>query len=123
MADPTDIAGMAGTWVAAIFAVVALIGIVGPFLVLQQTRSDRFQALASVDGSDYVSSGFTLRRGYSFFRKGRVPVLDEPPRPELCSSSSFFAVSDTGPRGRGESRKDLDLERDTSTQTMSSSTG
>lgn len=124
MADPLNIAGVAGTWVAAIFAIVALIGIVGPFLIFQQTRSERYQALASIDGSQYVSSGLTPRRGYSFFRKGRVPVLDQPPRPDIHAPSKFFAISGTGPPvGHGRSREALDLENAITTQTTSSSTG
>ncbi|MCJ1249594.1 hypothetical protein MMC30_006820 [Trapelia coarctata] len=123
MADSLNIIGVVGTWVAAGVAIVALIGIVGPFLVLQQTTSERFQALASVDSSKYVSSGFTPRKGYSFFRKGIVPILDEPPRPGPRSRSEFFAISRTKHPEPKKSPKALQRDHGAVTQTTSSSTG
>lgn len=117
------VAGVVRTWVAAGIAIVALIGIVGPFLVLQQTRSERFQALAAINSSKYVSSGFTPRKGYSFFRKGIVPILDEPPRPDPRARSAFFAISDTKSSESEKSPRGLQKEHGGVTQPTSSSTG
>ena len=88
-----DVVGVVGTWVAVLFAIIALLGIVGPFLVLQQTRSERFQALAAIDNPNYVTKGFTPRKGFSFFRKGKVPYLYDPPRFRRKPQPHFFAIS------------------------------
>ena len=97
MSDPVNIAGVIGTWVAVFFAILALVGIVGPLLLIYQTRSERFQALAAIDSPEYITKGFTPRKGYSFFRKGKVPTLEDPPNPGIQPQTEFFAIlhSDT----------------------------
>ena len=116
MTDAVGIAGTVGTWVAVFFAVVALVGIVGPLLVLYQTRSERFQALAAIDSPEYITKGFTPYNGYSFFRKGKVPVLKDPPRPGLTPEVHFFAIPNIKNSIHG-------AEDGVVTQTTSSSTG
>jgi len=54
MVDNLDLAGVIGTWVAVGFAVVALVGIVGPILVWRKTTSERYKAITAVRDVDNV---------------------------------------------------------------------
>jgi hypothetical protein len=45
MADPVTLVGVVGTWVAALLALVALVGIVTPWLLLRAVHSDRNRRL------------------------------------------------------------------------------
>src|ERR1700709_2226059 len=84
MSDPLNLAGVIGTWVAVGLALLALVGILGPLLVLRQIRSERYQALDAVDvqGTGFITRGFRLTRKTRLFRRARVPLLINPPGPE-----------------------------------------
>ena len=77
MGSSLDYASLVGTWVAAIAALIALIGIVGPLLVIRQTRSERYAVLAAVDdiSNDFVSRGLRLSRSIVLLREVRVPDI------------------------------------------------
>ncbi|KIW63247.1 hypothetical protein PV04_10109 [Phialophora macrospora] len=79
-ADSIDIAVTVGTWVAVGSALIALVGIISPYLVLKATRSDRYQALEGVDSGvpGYVKDRWRLTRSIRF-RAVRVPILTAPP--------------------------------------------
>jgi hypothetical protein len=97
MVDSLNLAGVIGTWVAVALALVALIGIVGPFLLLRETRSDRYKAVNAIDAKDtrYLSRGLKLpgSRGRLFMRV-KAPLLSDAPGP------NSFQVEE------GNSRKD-----------------
>ncbi|EWZ02760.1 hypothetical protein FOYG_01983 [Fusarium oxysporum NRRL 32931] len=75
--DPVDLASNIGTWVAAGVAIIALVGVVGPYLALQASMSDKNRAMNAVQDQQqkYVSRGFRLTRGLRVFRRIRVPNL------------------------------------------------
>ncbi|KAF4960855.1 hypothetical protein FGADI_688 [Fusarium gaditjirri] len=75
--DPVGLASNIGTWVAAGVAIVALVGVVGPYLALQASMSDKNRAMNAVQDQQqkYVSRGFRLTRGLRIFRGIRVPNL------------------------------------------------
>ncbi|KAF4456640.1 FAD dependent oxidoreductase [Fusarium austroafricanum] len=84
-ADNTDLAGAIGTWVAVALAFVALIGIATPWILLRESRSERFQAINAADSQSkrYIRDGFRLRNGRKYFQTVKVPILLEPPKPDL----------------------------------------
>jgi pilus assembly protein TadC len=53
----TDIASVVGTWVAAFVAIIALVGIVGPFLILRASRTERNKAIAAIDDENHQFIG------------------------------------------------------------------
>ncbi|KAM0084880.1 hypothetical protein ACKRZS_002827 [Fusarium odoratissimum] len=75
--DPVDLASNIGTWVAAGVAIIALVGVVGPYLALQASMSDKNRAMNAVQDQQqkYVSRGFRLTRGLRVFRRIDVPNL------------------------------------------------
>jgi hypothetical protein len=79
MVDNLDLAGVIGTWVAVGFAVVALVGIVGPILVWRKTTSERYKAITAVRDVDnvFISRGFPISPNVRLFRTVKVPKLDE----------------------------------------------
>ncbi|PGH15640.1 hypothetical protein AJ79_02233 [Helicocarpus griseus UAMH5409] len=83
MAAPaTDLAGVIGTWIAVFFAILALVGVVGPLLVYLNLRTQRGQALNDIDDPTgvYVSRG--IRTCYTrtrAFRRVKVPLLSTTP--------------------------------------------
>src|SRR5271170_643745 len=79
MVDNLDLAGVIGTWVAVAFAVIALVGIVGPFLVWRETTSERYKAITAVRDVDnvFISKGFLICPNIRLFRTVRVLKLDD----------------------------------------------
>lgn len=77
MPDNIGLTSDIGTWVAVAFAVLALIGIIGPYLALQAALSDTNRALNAIQDRDqkYVSRGWHLLNGLHVFRKIKVPNL------------------------------------------------
>jgi hypothetical protein len=75
--DTVELTSNIGTWVAAAVAVVALVGVVGPYLALQASFSDRNRAMNAVqdDCGKYVTRGYRVTRGMRAFRRIRVPNL------------------------------------------------
>ncbi|VUC27765.1 unnamed protein product [Clonostachys rosea] len=76
-ASAVDIASSVGTWVAAALAIIALVGIVGPFFALQASLSDSNRAMNAVQDrpQKYITRGYRLTRGLRIFRRIRVPNL------------------------------------------------
>lgn len=79
-----ELAGTIGTWVAVFFAVVALVGIVGPFLVWRASRTERQIALKAVDSElaengGFMTRGLQLWPGIRLFRRVRAPLLRGEP--------------------------------------------
>ncbi|KAF5568668.1 hypothetical protein FNAPI_41 [Fusarium napiforme] len=75
--DPVDLASNIGTWVAAGVAIIALVGVVGPYLALQASMSDKNRAMNAVQDQQqkYISRGWRLARALRVFRRIRVPNL------------------------------------------------
>ncbi|KAH6885231.1 hypothetical protein B0T10DRAFT_550538 [Thelonectria olida] len=75
--DLVELTSNIGTWVAAFIAIVALVGVVGPFLALQASLSDSNRAMNAVQDlpEKYVTRGFRLTRGLRVLRRIRVPDL------------------------------------------------
>lgn len=77
MADTASLAGVVGTWIAVLFALVALAGIVTPWLLLRAAQSERSRALnAAFDiNEEYISRGIGLGRNFRLFHRVTVPNL------------------------------------------------
>ncbi|KAJ9156323.1 hypothetical protein NKR23_g984 [Pleurostoma richardsiae] len=75
--DAVSLSSDVGAWVAGLVAIVALVGIVGPYLALQASLSDRNRATNAVKDTPekYVSRGFRLSKRLRVFRCIRVPDL------------------------------------------------
>ncbi|KAH7150440.1 hypothetical protein B0J13DRAFT_594737 [Dactylonectria estremocensis] len=68
-----------GTWVGAVVAIIALLGVVAPSLAIYVSLSDRNRAMNAVQDrpQKYVTRGFRLTRGLHVFRRIHVPNLSE----------------------------------------------
>ena len=77
-----DIAGVIGTWIAAFFAVVALLGVIGPVLVWRASRTERHKALAAVgdDSHGFISRGIHAGPNIWLLQRVRAPILNLAPR-------------------------------------------
>jgi hypothetical protein len=58
-------------WVAAFIAIVALVGIIGPYLALQASLSDSNRAMNAVQDTPekYISCGFRVSKRLRIFRR------------------------------------------------------
>lgn len=72
-----DLASTVGTWVAALLALIAIVGLIGPWLAIRAAFSDRNRALNGVYDAEgrFVSRGFPFTRHYRIFRTVTVPNL------------------------------------------------
>ncbi|CAG9977671.1 unnamed protein product [Clonostachys byssicola] len=75
--SPVDVASSIGTWLAAGVAIVALLGVIAPFLAIQSSMSDRNRALNAVQDlpQKYISQGYHLWTGYRAFRWAKLSEL------------------------------------------------
>ncbi|KPM35580.1 hypothetical protein AK830_g10988 [Neonectria ditissima] len=75
--DALDLSSSIGTWVAAGIAIIALVGVVAPFLALQASLSDNNRAMNAVQDlpQKYVTRGYRLTKGLRVLRRIRVPDL------------------------------------------------
>ncbi|KAI9373617.1 hypothetical protein BJX61DRAFT_541576 [Aspergillus egyptiacus] len=82
MSDTVDLLGLAGTWLAAILALVALAGVIPAYILYRESQSGHYEALSLIDdpSHEYISKGYVLLPGKQFFRTVRVPNLTMPPR-------------------------------------------
>ncbi|KAF1952592.1 hypothetical protein CC80DRAFT_596410 [Byssothecium circinans] len=105
MAEPLDIASTVGTWFAAGLTIIALFGILTPWLLWRSLRSERHLALKSVDDNEhiFVSEGLHIWRNTYAFRTVTLPYLVEPVKlstlnrrdarlPDLCSRTGWVAL-------------------------------
>lgn len=76
-----DVSGVIGTWLGAGIGIIALVGIVGPLLVWQATRTERFKALAAIgeDSHGFISRGIPISPNIRIFRQVRAPMLQRAP--------------------------------------------
>lgn len=76
----TDVASLAGTWVGAGIALMALITIIGPILVWRASLTKRHKALAAIGrrNNGYLSDGVPFWPGIRFFRVLRMPNTAVP---------------------------------------------
>ncbi|KAF1974203.1 hypothetical protein BU23DRAFT_567711 [Bimuria novae-zelandiae CBS 107.79] len=108
MAEPIDLASMIRTWVAAALAIIALFGVVGPWLVWRNLRSERNLALTTVNyrSSKFVSKGIRIKDRAYALKKVTVPYLSEPPKlrgfarkegpiPDIPSRTGWIALLET----------------------------
>ncbi|KAL5041718.1 hypothetical protein BDW71DRAFT_211878 [Aspergillus fruticulosus] len=81
MAETLDLLGVIGTWVAVLFAIIALAGIIPAYILYRESQTDHYEALSLVDDKnhEYISKGYALLPGKRFFRSIKVPDLTEPP--------------------------------------------
>ncbi|MCJ1399042.1 hypothetical protein MMC11_002244 [Xylographa trunciseda] len=95
--DPLNLAGVIGTWAAVGLALIALIGIVGPLLLLREQSSERHEALNSIDSqhTDYIRNGWKLLGKGRFFLKVGAPLLTESPnsKDHFCQTHLFTAAN------------------------------
>jgi hypothetical protein len=77
----TDLAGVIGTWIAVFLASVALLGIIGPVILLREIRSKYNRALNAVDDRQhrYISRGVRISKRSRIFRQINAPALSNPP--------------------------------------------
>ncbi|KAL2203175.1 hypothetical protein CC79DRAFT_1373321 [Sarocladium strictum] len=75
-----DIIATVGTWLAVVLALVALIGVITPYLILKATSSDRARALRAIDVAEtgYVRTKLKLSRTIRFHTV-KVPLLTSRP--------------------------------------------
>jgi hypothetical protein len=88
MAQGLDVASTVGTWLAAALALVALLGIIAPFLLWTTLRSERHIAHQAIDDPLhlFVSSGIPIWRKKKIFRRAAVPrLIDIPQLPKEFS--------------------------------------
>jgi hypothetical protein len=64
MANTIDLLAVIGTWLAVWLALVALVGVITPFLILQAAHSERSQALRKIDdaGTGYIKEKWKITR-------------------------------------------------------------
>lgn len=74
-----DVAGVIGTWFAAVVAIIALVGIVAPVLIWRASRTERHKAIAAIgtDSNGFVSKGLPLWSGIRMFQRVRAPKLKD----------------------------------------------
>jgi hypothetical protein len=82
MAEGVDIASAVGTWLAVVLALVALFGIIAPFLLWTTLRSERHIAHQAIDDPLhlFVSSGIRIWHNTRILRRARVPRLTDIPQ-------------------------------------------
>jgi hypothetical protein len=84
MSDAVEVGSLAGTWVAAGVAIIALIGVLGPLLVWRAMRTERHQAIdrlsqGGADTAGYVSTGVRVTSTIRLFRHFNAPNLRSAP--------------------------------------------
>jgi hypothetical protein len=101
MADKVSLLGTIGTWIATFLAIIALLGIVGPFLVYRATKTARYAALRAVDdpGNEYIGRGLQVWPDKYMLRKVRAPLLTEAPNLKSLSPKAI-AKNTTQKRSR-----------------------
>ncbi|KAF1828555.1 hypothetical protein BDW02DRAFT_574780 [Decorospora gaudefroyi] len=75
--DTTSLFGTIGTWLGVGLAFIALVGIVGPWLALSASRTQRQRAMNQLQDrdQDYVTKGFGIGLSHRYLRRVRVPNL------------------------------------------------
>ncbi|OCT44648.1 hypothetical protein CLCR_05657 [Cladophialophora carrionii] len=76
MADTLDLLGVIGTCLGVVIGLVAIVGVITPFLVLRAAHSERSQALGKVDGAGtgYIKNRWKITR-QTRFRSVHAPIL------------------------------------------------
>jgi hypothetical protein len=94
MADTLDLLGVMGTWVAVLFAIIALAGIIPAYILYRESQTEHYEALSVVDDRlhQYISKGIALLPGRRFFRSIKVPNLVVPP--ELQGAAPYAPNAD-----------------------------
>lgn len=72
-----DVISTIGTWLAVALALVALVGILGPWLAIRAAFSNENRALNAVHDKHhvYISDGIQVRRDLRLFRRAKIPDL------------------------------------------------
>ena len=89
-----DIASVIGTWVAALVAILALVGIIGPVLIWRASRTERHLAISAIDDDDntFRSRGIHAGPGIWLLQRMRAPILNITPASFEESISLNFDV-------------------------------
>ena len=82
MAERVDIASAVGTWLAVVLALVALFGIIAPFLLWTALRSERHIARRAIDDPLHLfaTRGILIWPNTRIFRRVYVPKLTDNPQ-------------------------------------------
>lgn len=92
--ESTDLASTIGTWTAVFLALVALFGILGPWLLWRNLRSERTLAINAIHDPEhqFLSAGVHLWGHARIFRQLRAPNLIDPP--QLKATQVFLRKHD-----------------------------
>ena len=87
----SDAASLAGTWVGAGIGLIALLTLLGPFLLWRASRTVRHRALVAVGRRNhgYISQGIPFWPGLRFFQSLRTPNTKHPRRFDDAEWQSF----------------------------------
>ncbi|CAN9377277.1 unnamed protein product [Alternaria alternata] len=82
MTQGVEVASAVGTWLAAALALIALFGIIAPFLLWKTLRSERHFASRTIDDPLhlFISSGIPIWYDTRIFRRTHVPRLTDIPQ-------------------------------------------
>ncbi|PSN67534.1 hypothetical protein BS50DRAFT_634891 [Corynespora cassiicola Philippines] len=82
LADILDIISAVGTWFAAVLAIIALFGILGPWIIWRDLQSDKHIALERVNDPkhEFFSKGLPIWGDIYIFKQVNVPDLTQPPK-------------------------------------------
>ncbi|KAH9229064.1 hypothetical protein K456DRAFT_1764696 [Colletotrichum gloeosporioides 23] len=72
-----DAASLAGTWISSSLAIIALIGIIGPFYALKTAYGTKTRVLNGVwdENRTYLTKGWAIGNSPALFRRSQVPNL------------------------------------------------
>lgn len=107
-----DIIATVGTWLAVVLALVALIGVITPYLILKATSSDRARALRAIDSADtgYIWTKLKLSSKIQL-QIVNVPLLTSRPGlengPKLRSKVGGTAMGQRRPGGVADEEQAL----------------
>ncbi|KAK1841302.1 hypothetical protein CCHR01_16071 [Colletotrichum chrysophilum] len=72
-----DAASLAGTWISSSLAIIALIGIIGPFYALKTAYGTKTRVLNGVwdENRTFLTKGWAIGNSPALFRRSQVPNL------------------------------------------------
>ena len=75
-----EVAGVVGTWTAAGLGLIALLGVIGPWLVWRAARTERHKAIVAVgiQNGGFISKGVPLWPSFRFGQRVRAPKIYKP---------------------------------------------
>lgn len=79
MSGRLDLLGVIGTWIAAVLAFIALVGLVAPWLLLKATFSDRNRTLNAIRdvNQDFITKSIGFSREIRFSAGSKFRTSDQ----------------------------------------------